>query len=202
VCRFYTAVPILIGIAFITIVLKVTVNHTPNTNTLLDPHTRWQSQNIQDYQMTIIVNALPAPPAALDLVIRNGEIVAETILACEQPSEEYPERWCEPTRDYYAYMARLTIDDLFETAEQCLEQTRLALSECPYIAADFQGFEDKEEMYQAAESCQTYLRGSPDTLCAVQYNDVYGNPQEISLYFSNTFHPRGAISVRDFQPEG
>lgn len=170
-----------------------------NENSLSNAYSKWESQNIDSYEMTLVAIALPAPPAALHLIVQNNVIVDETIIACEQPSDEYPTNLCEPTRTYYAYMARHTIEEIFESAEQCLSNTQLALQDCPYISSEFESFQSREEMYQIAESCQGYINNLSQWLCAVQYDDIYGYPKEISSYLPNALDGFGMLIVKDFQ---
>ncbi len=159
----------------------------------------WREQGSDHYQMTVIGIGMPAPPAALHLIIENGAIVEESIIACDNPSDDYPENLCEPTRTWYGYLARHTIDDLFEQAAQCLVETRLALRDCPAVPDDFQQFATQDEMHQVAASCDINTGNERHSLCTVSFNTTYGYPEEIESYTPNVNDGGGSVTVTDFQ---
>lgn len=196
--RLYGSAGILIGAIVIGVALMVGGSRSFSSSVLAEARARWNSYDMSRYEMTVFVIALPQTPAALHLVIVDGEIVDETILACEHPSDDYPEQWCEPTRTYYAYLARLTIDDLFTTAEHCLETTREDVAVCPFANDNFQGFESREEMWDTIEACQEYLN-HPASLCSVEFDDTYGYPREISFVTTEVTDGVGGFSIRDFE---
>lgn len=173
----------------------------PPTNFLVNERSKWLSHNINNYRMTNVTFGAPAPPAALDLVIRGGEIVEETIIACENPSEEYPARLCEPTRNHYSYLARKTIEDVFEFAESCVARMQTDLASCPYLPNDFLYFEDRDTMSQVVNDCFDYFNEPYLQLwvCTMQFDEVYGYPKEMSYYITSIVDGLGSVSIRDFQ---
>lgn len=160
----------------------------------------WREQGSDNYQMTVVGIGLPAPPAALHLTIENGAIVDESIIACDNPSEDYPENLCAPTRTWYSYLARHTIDDLFEQAAQCLVETRIALRNCSAVPDDFQQFESGDRMGDIARSCEINTGGGQYySLCTVRFNATYGYPESIESFTPNVNDGGGSVTVTDFQ---
>src|SRR5688572_33294790 len=51
----------------------------------------WKKQGIGSYQMVVDTIYPPQPPIGLELIIQDGVVTTSTILACEKPSEEYPQ---------------------------------------------------------------------------------------------------------------
>lgn len=191
------------GIVILIVVVMIKAinpdTHQVSPDPIEDALLKWQGQSIDSYQMTVFSVSPPASPVGLELKVQQGELVDEKIIACEHPSEDYPEQWCEPTRTYYAYTARITIDDLFEASEQCLERTRQILKDCPALSENFRHFEDRDEMYQIADQCSAYISDFSNALCTVQFNSTYGYPEHYYSLVPNTIDGGGAISIRDFR---
>lgn len=163
----------------------------------------WREQGSDNYQMTVIGIGLPAPPAALHLTIENGAIVDESIIACDNPSDDgyyYSENLCDPVRRWYRYLARHTIDDLFVQAAQCLVETRIALRDCSAVPDDFQQFESGDRMGDIARSCEINTGGGQYySLCTVRFNATYGYPESIESFTPNVNDGGGSVTVTDFQ---
>jgi hypothetical protein len=142
---------------------------------------------------------LPVAPVGLELTVQDGQVTKYIIIACENPSEEYPERWCEPTRHYYWSMGIYTIEELFDIADECTLKTRASLANCPAFAVDeFHGFEDPDNMFNMAQTCKTYLQTSA-WLCAVKYDAHYGFPKTIVTYDPSVLDGSTTIIVKEFQ---
>jgi hypothetical protein len=194
-------------LTFLLLVVMLTavmLSKWPRSDATLNPalteaRARWESQGASHYRMTLVTSALPSPPTALELTVRDGEIVQERIISCENPSAEYPAEWCEPTQRYYTSRGRYTIEQLFETADICTQRTLISMSRCPaYISPAFHGFTSVEAMSEAIQTCQSYLR-SVDTICAVSYDPASGYPAEIWALVYRVFNGSSSISVRAFE---
>jgi hypothetical protein len=185
----------------------VTLSKSTRSGDTLDPaltsaRALWNERGSPNYRMTLVTSALPSPPTVLELTIQEGEIVQESIIPCDNPSEAYPEDWCEPTRLYYTWRGRYTIEQLFETARTCTSRTLISISHCPaYVAPEFYGFASAPAMFEAARTCQAYLQHS-DSLCAVRYDATYGYPAQISHLTPGLIHDGGTVEVRAFEIMG
>jgi hypothetical protein len=93
----------------------------------------WESHEIARYQIQLSVWGVPLLPVRRNLTITNGEIVADSILFCDDSSELYRADLCRSTRLDYDDIGFLTIDDLFQEAARCTfptEQERLSGYTC------------------------------------------------------------------------
>jgi hypothetical protein len=162
----------------------------------------WKAKGISSYQMRVDTVALPSPPVGLDLTIRGGEITNQSIIACDNPSEEYPESLCDTIKRYYSWVGRYTIEQLFDTAQECIRKTQTSFAVCPAVnASEFSAFSTSEDMVNTANACRSYLQGL-DSLCTVQYDSDYGYPNHISFYNPNVFDGYSTITVNDFHVIG
>src|SRR5262245_11516584 len=103
----------LMGILAILLVVMVVV--VVNRSNIKAPtqHDLWKAEGISSYQMRIVTVVLPSPPVGLDLTVQRGEITKQSIIACDNPSKEYPESLCETIKRYYPAVGNYTIDQLF-----------------------------------------------------------------------------------------
>ena len=169
---------------------------------LADYRTLWNAQGVEYYRMELETILFPQPPVGLELVVRENEIVNSTIIACDNPSEAYPARLCEPIRRYYSWVGRFTIDELFDMADVCIQETRVWFSTCPLFAdTEFHDYTDFGALVGTARECLTALPqdGNYVSLCAVSFNSDYGYPNAISRFNPGLIHP-SFISVNEFQP--
>lgn len=185
-------------VVILVMVIPIVIDRTPDPD-LSDDHSIWLDQTTNHYQMNVEAFAPPVPPVALRLTVRDGEIINESIIACDQPTEEHPARLCEPVRTWYTYMARYTIEELFAWAESCIIKTRQTLYKCPDAPDGFRRFDDPSEMFQVARSCEAYVQGFSDALCTVLYHPFYGYPEEITSLIPGVSDGVGVISIHDFQ---
>ncbi len=186
--------PLLISAALVLSLIGNTEQDVPDYRAL------WNSAGIQNYQMRLVTLALPVPAIGLDLTVQKGEIVQQSIIACENPSAEYPESACETISRYYSNMGRYTVDQLFDFADECLRKTQIAIAHCPAFAADkLQRFSNYDDIFSMAHACQHYLESS-DLLCSVNYDTHYGYPNAISTYAPNVMDGSIMITVKEFQP--
>jgi hypothetical protein len=131
------------------------------------------------------------------MTVVDGEIIRESIAACDNPSEEFPLGSCELARQYHEQS--YTIEQLFDTADACIYKTLTVLSHCPaYIRPEFQYVSTEDALSEAVDTCHPYFQ-SGDFLCAVTYDPDYGYPRELSLLLYSVSDGGSRFSVRDFE---
>jgi hypothetical protein len=139
---------------------------------------RWSTHGSANYNITVIQSWLPGPPMNHVLMFRNNTFVSqERDPACKLA----PADFCDlplSSPDQYS------IQSLFEAARRCTAQTKASyMALRPLSFDDFHGFESFEKLHEFARSA-SLLIGRP-VLCAVQYDPVYGYPQDITWYTPN-----------------
>ncbi len=160
----------------------------------------WNERGVSDYHWKIVTVALPAPPIGLELTIRSGQIVSEHIIACDTPSDEFPADLCAPIRRYYSQMGHYTVDQLFELIEIWTRQTETSLAKCQaFPTQDFHGFSSWDDLWEAAQLCQSVLQIS-DILTSVEYAADYGYPRKISRYIPQAIDGFFSIEIKEFHP--
>jgi hypothetical protein len=167
----------------------------------VDYRTLWDERGSTHYRIIVDSRSLPQPYVGLELTIQNGEVIERSIIACDNPSEDYPEWACEPVRTYYVEWGTHTIEELFTYADSCVRSTQAIISQCPaYSSGGFSSFSTVDEMYEAADTCEDYLPIS-DSLCTVTHDPYYGYPREIFYYRygADIHHPVSTIEVKEFE---
>jgi hypothetical protein len=171
------------------------------------PHELWNSRGGRNYEMIVEVLALPVPPVAQALTIKDGEIVKNSIVACDNPSEEYPAWACEPVKTYYASNGLYTIDELFDMADFGLTNTRKFMRKCRAAGRTmFQDFPNSDVMFAMAKTCDADLQGMIRradvqlvVLTAVEYDSYYGYPVKITSYTPDAADGMSIIMVKNFR---
>lgn len=159
----------------------------------------WLERGSSNYQITVVTTALPSPPIGLKLTIQDRAIIQQSIIACDNPSEDYPASYCEPISLYYSEMGKHTVDDLFDQADECRRRTQMSLATCPaFTVGEFQGFSTTDELFTVIEGCREYFQPSAQ-LCAVEYEPYYGYPEIISQYTHGVSDGWGSIVVEELQ---
>jgi hypothetical protein len=147
----------------------------------------------------LVDRRLPQPPVAQALTIQDGEVTKHSIIACDNPSKEYPENLCEPISYYYRTLGIYTIEELFEIADVCLSQTRVSISKCSTTVADeFQDFPNAKVMFDTLKTCEAEFEYQ-DSFCAVEYDPYYGYPKDIFLHYLSFEDGYSTIIVKSFQ---
>lgn len=172
----------------------------PATSTMAPSHRDlWNSRGSNNYEIIIEAVALPQPPVGVKLIIQNGEISNRSIIACDNPSAEYPTRLCEPIRQYYSSVGDYTIEELFDVADTCLNRTRASISKCSSTKIDeLNDFIGIDEMFNAVKACDIEFQ-FPDSFCVVKYDPYYGYPRDISSYYPYFEDGFSSINVKSFQ---
>jgi hypothetical protein len=166
----------------------------------LDPRERWRLRGSENYQMTIVTSAMPQPPVGRDITVEGGVITQNSIIACDNPSNDHPDSLCAPISAYYQSVGNYTIDDLFEMADQCIPRTIAAFADCSVVSsAKFDGtFETAEAMFEVVRACEASLDES-DTLCAVHYHPYYGYPRMITFFTPEVYDGFSDITIRHLE---
>lgn len=158
----------------------------------------WTSRGVSSYQLEIVIMSLPVPSIGLELTIQNNQIVQRSIIACDNPSTEFPASDCQLNKVYYSKEGNYTVEQLFEIADEGIRQTQLSLIACNLsTGSEFHRFSTIEEMTVAIDTCQNYLRSS-DMLYVVEYDPYYGFPTHIISYMPHVIDGRVSITVRNF----
>jgi hypothetical protein len=188
-------IAVIIAAALLTVSKPTTQPATPTPT----PRELWNARGSNHYTMVVDTVALPVPRVGLELTVQDGEITHYTIIACEHPSEEYPESSCEPIRIYYTRLAMYTIEELFETADTCIPRTQAALSNCPaFVERGLQGFDNAQAMFEMGSACREYVRPE-NWICYAEYDPDYGYPSLITNYSPNLTDGGSIIKVRNVQ---
>lgn len=193
------------------IVTPTATSTTSSTASPTSPPTHrdlWNTRGGQNYEMIVEWMALPAPPVAQALTIQDRKIVKSSLVACDNPSEEYPAWACEPVKAYYAAYGLYTIEDLFSNADFSLHRTREAMSRCHAVGiSTFRDFPNADAMFDAAKTCEADLVSKQidaqtitiSTLSAVEYDSYYGYPEKISSTTVGALDSTSFITVKDFR---
>lgn len=161
----------------------------------------WNNQHITNYTASITTLALPRPAVSVQVVVENTKVADEKLLQCEVGQPEYAFNNCTALTTYYyapGGQFTYTIDDLFEEAHSCTEQTKIAVAKCgwPYQTG-FTGFSSYTEMYDLQKACSQSLQSS-DVMCFVDYDTEYGFPKHIVGSIPNVLDGVWVIQVKDF----
>jgi hypothetical protein len=168
----------------------------PTTTSIPTHRELWDSWGASKYVMVIETIALPQPPVGLELTIEDGEISNRSIIACDNPSGDYPAHYCETIQQYYSWVGNYTVEELFETADMCLAQTRTSLSKCSSsVTNGFDDFPDAERMLDTVRQCEVEFEDT-DYFCAVKYHPHFGYPRDISIYNPSLLHGFTSITVK------
>jgi hypothetical protein len=87
------------------------------------PRAVWRSKAPSQYRMVVEYISPPVPPIIREIVVKDGEIIQQALLACDPASDIYSEATCEAIQQYYPGTGIYTIDDLFRWVDQCKLQT-------------------------------------------------------------------------------
>jgi len=159
----------------------------------------WDVRGSTHYRIIVETIAPPVPPLGWELTVRDGEIIDRSIIACDNPSEEYPERLCEPIQTYYQGSGLYTLEELFEIADACTLETQVLLNQCPaYSSSEFRGFSTTDELFDAEDVCEDYLQ-SWDSLCAVEYDPTYGYPRDTTILVYGVLDAGTTIRVKEVE---
>jgi hypothetical protein len=174
-----------------------TISPTPNPPTHRD---LWNTRGGLNYEMIVEAIALPRPPVAQALTIQDGKVVKNSLMACDNPSSEYPATFCETVRTYYSTLGIYTLEELFGTADACLSKTRELMSQCSALSATpFQDFPDTTVMFESIKMCSADFQNVEEGFCAVKYDPYYGYPREISIYYPAFADGFSSITVKGFR---
>ena len=158
--------------------------------------TLWNFAGPQSYQIELEIVSPPVPIVGLALTIREEKIAQKSILACDRPSEEYPASLCEPVRLYYSAIGNLTVEDLFELANDCTRKMRAALKNCPAFAEiESDDGISLNELVDAVQACPNDLK-SHASVCAVAYDVNLGYPKSISQVMPGALDSFSSIKVK------
>jgi hypothetical protein len=161
----------------------------------------WNERGAHSYRIIVDTFAPPIPPIGMELTVQDGEVIKQSIIACDNPSEKYPAHNCAPIRQYYPHWGVRTIEELLDSADSCIAQTRISMSKCPAFSnAGFDRFTSSEAMFDAARTCETYLGKSEtmDTLCAVEYEPYFGYPKTLFFYVPGVDDGLGLTTISEF----
>jgi hypothetical protein len=181
--------------------ISITATSTTSPTPIPPTHRElWNTRGGLNYEMIVEDIRMPQPPVAQALTIQDGKVVKNSIIACDNPSDEYPARLCEPVRTYYSTLGIYTVEELFGTADACLSKTRELMSQCSALSATpFQDFPDTTVMFESIKMCSADFQNIEEGFCAVKYDPYYGYPREISIYYPDFTDGFSSITVKGFR---